>query len=146
MNDISAILETLEDYATAYCDKDVPRLMSLFDDEAEITVIGTGADELCSSRDQIDALFQRNFAEATANRFEWQWRHVTLSGDTAVVAASLIIHLDSANGALSVPLRWTVALVNRNGRWRWLHRHASAAAGGQQAGTAYPHDPQDIRE
>jgi uncharacterized protein (TIGR02246 family) len=132
------ILATLEEYASAYCAKDLNRLMTLFDEGDDISIIGTGADELCSGRAAIRELFERNFAEATAEQFEWHWTNVTVRGDTAVVATTLTIHLDLGGEKIQVPIRWTVSLCRKSGGWRWLHRHASAAAGGQDEGAAYP--------
>lgn len=132
------ILATLEEYASAYCVKDTDRLMALFEEGDDISIIGTGADELCAGRAAIRELFERNFAEATAERFEWHWTNVTVRGDTAVVATTLTIHLELEGEKIQVPIRWTVALCRKAGGWRWLHRHASAAAGGQQEGAAYP--------
>jgi len=140
MTSHDAVLATLEEYAQAYCAKDTDRLMAVFDDGDGISVIGTGADELYSDRVVVRALFERNFAEATASRFEWHWQDVVATDDFAVVATTLTIHLDTATGPLQVSVRWTVALVQRGDRWRWLHRHASAAAGGQDKGMAYPTD------
>ncbi|WP_255900200.1 nuclear transport factor 2 family protein [Vibrio campbellii] len=37
----------LEDYAKAYCAKYIDALMSVFDPSGNISVIGTGEDELC---------------------------------------------------------------------------------------------------
>lgn len=53
----SEILETLEQYARAYCAKDMEGLIALFDENDDITVIGTGADELCAGAGEIRALF-----------------------------------------------------------------------------------------
>ena len=105
--------------------------MELFDDGDDVSLIGTGADELCVGREAIRDVFLRNFSEATATRFEWDWHHTT-------VANTLIIHLDIDAGSLEVPVRWTVSMVRRGGEWRWLHRHASAAAASQKEGAAYP--------
>jgi len=132
------ILATFEDYASTYCAKDIKGLMAVFDDKAGISAIGTGADELCANRDAIQALFERNFAEATAHQFEWHWRQVTMMGEAAVVAATLTIHLDLDGEPLKVPVRWSVALVRRPEGWKWTHRHASSTAGGQKDGAAYP--------
>ncbi len=134
------ILDTLEDYATAYCNKDIDALMAVFDDAADISVIGTGADELCDNRSSIKHLFERNFHDATAKSFEWHWRKVTQRDDSAVVAATLTIHLEVDGTSLSVPIRWTVGLVKRDNGWKWTHRHASSAAGNQADGAAYPVD------
>ena len=71
MADEEAVLATLEEYAEAYCSKDVDRLMSLFDDGDDVSLIGTGADELCTGRSAIEAVIRRNLAEATATRFQW---------------------------------------------------------------------------
>jgi len=86
----------------------------------------------------VEKVFLRNFEEATANEFEWHWSHVVISGDCAVVAITLTIHLEYQGEELNVPVRWTVALVKDQGRWAWLHRHASSAASDQGDGAAYP--------
>lgn len=134
----SDILNTLEDYATAYCAKDIDALMAVFDDADDISVIGTGADEICDNRTSIKRLFERNFHDATAKSFEWHWRHVTQRDASAVVAVTLTIHLEIDGAPLSVPIRWSVGLVKRAEGWKWTHRHASSAAGGQKDGAAYP--------
>ena len=138
MTDQDAVFATLKEYADAYCAKDVDRLMALFDDGDDISLIGTGSDELCTGHAAIRDVFLRNFSDATATRFEWDWRHVTVAGNCAVAAVALTIHLDTENGPIQVPIRWTVSLVRRGGAWRWLHRHASTAATSQEEGTAYP--------
>ncbi len=138
MDQESALLATLDSYADAYCAKNIDELMSLFDDGDDISVIGTGEDELCSGRDQIRSLFLRNFDDATANRFEWHWRQPTVRGDTGVVAVLLTIHLEIDGRFVKVPIRWTVTAHHDDKRWVWLHRHASSAALSQDKGTAYP--------
>jgi ketosteroid isomerase-like protein len=138
MSDKKEIMDTLEEYAKAYCDKDLDRLMQVFVGEGPVSLIGTGADELCAGRDTVAAVFQRNFRDATATRFAWDWTDIIVSGDAAVVACTLTIHLDVDREKHLVPVRWTVALVRQNGAWKWLHRHASAAAGSQKEGNAYP--------
>ncbi len=62
MTEEEAVLATLEEYAEAYCSKDIDRLMALFDDGDDISLIGTGADELCAGRADIKAVFLRNFS------------------------------------------------------------------------------------
>ncbi len=138
MSEETEILATFDVYADAYCAKDIDGLMELFDGGDDISLIGTGADELCTGRAEIRSLFERNFSEATAERFEWHWRHLTRRGDAATVAASLTIHLSVNGNPLTVPIRWTVSLHRLDERWLWLHRHASAAATNQDDGAAYP--------
>jgi ketosteroid isomerase-like protein len=133
-----AVLATLEGYARAYCAKDIDALMEVFDESENISVIGTGADELCVGRAEVRDLFLRNFSEAQANRFEWHWTHVSVVDDQAVVAITLTIHLEMDGKRLQVPIRWTVALRYHADRWRWIHRHASTAASDQSEGHAYP--------
>ena len=140
MNEQEAIMETLEDYSTAYCAKDIDALMSVFDDGENISLIGTGGDELCGGREAVKEVFIRNFEEATANQFEWHWKHIVVADDQAVVAITLTIHLDYQEEPLKVPVRWTVALRKTDGHWRWLHRHASIVASSQDVGEAYPTD------
>ncbi|MBW3695289.1 hypothetical protein EK599_06260 [Vibrio sp. T187] len=137
MSEKERIIETLEDYARAYCDKDIDALMHVFDSQGHISVIGTGEDELCSGQSAVRALFLRNFSEATATKFEWKWMDVVMADDLALVALTLNIHLICDNQPLLVPLRWSVTL-KKTDRWIWLHRHASTAANSQQQGKAYP--------
>ncbi len=134
------IYSTLDDYATAYCSKDLDSLMRVFDDTDNISVIGTGADELCVGRKAVRDLFSRNFEEATANKFAWDWMDARISGNHAVVSVTLTIHLEYMKNQLKVPLRWTVVLKHKNGSWVWIHRHASTAATNQDEGQAYPKD------
>lgn len=138
MTEEEAILATLEEYAEAYCSKEINRLMAVFGDGDDISLIGTGVDELCAGPSEIRAVFLRNFSEATATEFQWEWKQVTLVGNYAVVAITLTIHLDTQDGPMRVPVRWTVALTHQSGHWRWLHRHASSAATSQEKGMAYP--------
>lgn len=132
------LLATLQTYANAYCSKNIDVLMKLFGDGDHISVIGTGLNELCSNRGQVRELFQRNFAEATATRFEFDWTHAIVNGNTGVIAATLVIDLDVEGQEMRVPLRWTVAAVRTDDGWVWLHRHASSPTNSQPDGAAYP--------
>jgi len=132
------VMATLEEYADAYCAKDVKRLMALFVEGEGISLIGTGADELCSGRETVASVFKRNFRDATASRFEWNWKDIAIHDDAATVAITLNIHLRIADEDLVVPVRWTVSLVRTDAGWKWVHRHASAAASSQDQGSAYP--------
>ncbi len=91
-------------------------LMHVFDDSKDISVIGTGADELCSGQNSVKELFLNNFAEATAKRFEWLWSKFTIYNENAVVAMSLIIHLEYQGNNLQIPIRWSVVL-RKTERW-----------------------------
>ena len=133
-----AVLATLDDYANAYCARDIEAMMSVFDDSDEISVIGTGTEELCSGRSEVKELFLRNFRDAHANRFEWGWIRATVTGDFAVVAVTLTIDLAMDGEEVQVPLRWSVALRHSRNRWVWIHRHASTSASDQSSGKAYP--------
>lgn len=137
MQQYDEILATLEAYAKAYCAKDIDALMLVFDASEEISVIGTGEDELCSGVKAVKELFVRNFAEATALKFEWGWRDVIISNQCAVVSQCLTINLNTEDGQICVPVRWTVVLKKLD-RWVWVHRHASTASGSQAKGQAYP--------
>ena len=138
MSNAHQIMATLEEYAAGYCAKNLKRLMAIFVDGEGISLIGTGADELCSGREAVASVFERNFRDATATQFEWRWRDIAVHGTAATVAITLNIHLDTDSGKLIVPVRWTVSLVLIDGQWRWVHRHASSAATSQKGGTAYP--------
>lgn len=134
----TAVFETLEEYSNAYCAKDLGRLMNLFVDGDNISLIGTGSDELCSGKQEVASVFERNFQEATATLFEWGWRDIAVHGNMATVAVALNIHLTAGGEKLVIPIRWTVSMIKNGSGWKWVHRHASAAAGSQEEGAAYP--------
>ena len=138
--DIDAIRATLEDYARAYCAKNIDAQMDVFAISDNISVIGTGAEEFCVGQAQVRALFERNFAEATANRFEWTRVDTRVFDSHAVMSVKLVIHLNYQGNDLSIPIRWTVVLNKEDDQWVWVHRHASAAAQDQDEGEAYPKD------
>ena len=138
MTEQDSIMATLEEYSDAYCAKDLDRLMNIFVDGEDISLIGTGADELCAGRNEVSAVFARNFRDATANQFEWLWKEISVHGPAATVAVTLNIHLSIDDQDLVVPIRWTVSLVKTDAGWKWVHRHASSAATSQDEGSAYP--------
>jgi hypothetical protein len=138
MIDQELVLSTLDEYAEAYCAKDLDRLMAIFVEGEAISLIGTGADELCSGRRAVASVFERNFRDATASWFEWGWKDVAIHRDAATVAIALVIHLSVDDAAVLVPVRWTVSLVRTDDGWKWVHRHASVAASSQDQGSAYP--------
>ncbi len=138
LTDRDLVLATLEEYAEAYCAKDTKRLMGIFADSDAISLIGTGSDELCSGRKEIAAVFDRNFRDASATRFEWGWKDIAIHGESGTVAIALNIHLEIDGESVLVPLRWTVSLILTPAGWRWVHRHASSAAASQDEGAAYP--------
>jgi len=112
--------------------------MGVFVDGEAISLVGTGGDELCSGREAVESVFERNFADATATQFEWGWKGIAIHGQAATVVIVRKIHLNIEAGNLVIPLRWTVSLVMANGLWKWVHRHASDAADSQKEGSAYP--------
>lgn len=136
--DHECVLATLDEYADAYCAKDLDRLMAIFVEGEAISLIGTGSDELCSGRSAVTSIFSRNFNDATAKLFQWGWKDVAIHGNAATVAISLVIHLVIDEEALNIPVRWTVSLVRVGDDWKWVHRHASSAANSQDKGAAYP--------
>lgn len=132
------VLGTLERYAERYGAKDVDGVTVLFADDPDVLLIGTGADERWLGKGEVRQQFARNFAEAERTRFEWVTQHVAAAGDAAWVAADAVVHVTVGGKERSIPIRFTVVLERQNGAWRWLHRHASVAAGDQPSGAAYP--------
>lgn len=138
MTDQDLVLATFEEYAEAYCAKDLDRLMAIFAEGEGISLIGTGRDELCSGRSAVASVFERNFRDATATKFDWGWKAVSIYDEAATVAMTLVIHLIVESQPILLPVRWTVSLIRANDGWKWIHRHASVAASSQDEGSAYP--------
>ncbi len=137
----NAVLRTLDRYAERYGAKDADDVTDLFADDPDVLLIGTGADERWIGKAEVRLQFERNFAEAERTRFEWRSRHIAAAGNAAWVAADAVVHVTVAGEDRSIPIRFTVVLEERDGIWRWLHRHAFVGAEGQSSGTAYPTAP-----
>lgn len=137
-DDHRCVLETLDAYAERYDAKDVDGVTSLFARDDDVVLFGTGADELWVGYDAVRAQFARNFAEAEAVHFEWTWRHVSGAEASAWAATTANVHVTVGGVTRTISIRFSVALEQREGEWKWVHRHASVAAGGQGAGVAYP--------
>lgn len=102
-----------------------------------IVLFSTGADEKRIGFDQVKQQFERNFNETESSTITWEWRHVSMLGDMAWVAAEATIRVRVAGNKVRFPIRMTIVLAHRDGSWLWVHRHASVPAAGQGTGKSY---------
>lgn len=133
----TAILETLDRYSATYARHDLAGILSLFAPDPDIVLIGTGADEKRIGFEEVKQQFQRNFQETEASTIAWGWRHVSIAGNMAWVAADAVITVRIAGNEVQFPIRMTIVLEQRGGSWLWVHRHASVPAAGQALGKSY---------
>lgn len=134
---VTEILETLDRYSATYAHHDLDGILALFAPDPDIVLLGTGADEKRIGFDEVRQQFERNFNETEASTITWGWRHVSVVGNMAWVAADAAIAVRVAGKDVHFPIRMTIVLEHRDGTWLWVHRHASVPATSQAMGKSY---------
>ena len=107
---------------------DLSAVMALFDDEADILLVGSDKGEVFKGRAVMEGWLGQLYR---GNGFSWQMDRVDISshGDTAWAFVEGKMHVrDKLTGKLrfSTPYRFSAVMVKRGDRWAWRLFHGSA--------------------
>lgn len=107
---------------------DLAAVLALFDDRADILLVGSDKGEVYQGRPAMQAWLGQLYQ---ASGFSWQMDRVEIShhGETAWLFVEGKMNVrDKSNGKLrfSAPYRFTGVLVKRGDRWLWRLFHGSA--------------------
>jgi ketosteroid isomerase-like protein len=134
----AAVMATLEQFKHAYEQRDLQGLLALFAPDSDVVLVGTGADERRVGLAEIRAQAERDWAQAEAFAVEWGGTWVSAAGPVAWVTAEAVGRVRAGGQEMELPLRLTVVLEQRGGRWLWMQVHTSVPATGQAEGESYP--------
>ena len=128
----------LDRMLTAYADRDMDALVATCVPDADLTMIGTGADERRIGPDEMRLQAARDWEQSEASRFTLDWRLISAAGSVAWVAATGTAHVRVAGQDMDSPIRMTCVLERRERGWLIAHLHASVPFGEQGEGQSWP--------
>ncbi|MEX1092086.1 MAG: nuclear transport factor 2 family protein [Acidimicrobiia bacterium] len=125
MSHIDELEEALDDFNTAWANRDLEGLIGQFVPEADLVLIGSQKGEEARGPEELRRLLEHFFAEPVSYRWEWRSREVYAVGDIGWVVAQGPI-VEAAPDAVS-RFEYTVTgvLERRDGRWLWRLFHGS---------------------
>ena len=119
------IQSVLDKFCEGYGKKDIDALLSLFDSDPDVLVIGTGEDEKRTGLEEIRIQFERDFFQS--ERLTVDFENVAISQQDSVcwVAGDTNVYFTAEEKALHVFLRFTAVLTQRDGKWLFVQTHFS---------------------
>lgn len=134
----AAVMATLDQFKQAYERRDVEQLLAVFASDPDTVLVGTGADEKRVGLAEIRAQAERDWAQSDSASWEWGWSSVSAAGPVAWATVEAVGQITAAGQEMRLPLRLTVVLEQRNGRWLWVQAHASVPAQNEPEGASFP--------
>ena len=121
----------------AFTKKDLDKVLAIFAPDPDVIVIGTGGDERCVGLAEIRKIFERSFAQFEEASFKFGWCSVSVIGSVALLAADVILYVNTSDRQITEQIRLTVVLEQRGDRWLIIQWHDSLPAAGQKEGQAF---------
>lgn len=128
---VAEAISVLNRFADAYSRRDKEGLLSLFVSDPDVLLLGTGPDEKCMGLKEIEAQAERDWAQSESLVLDFTWHSVSAKGAVAWVATEGVARIVTVEGEVTLPLRWTVVLEERDGRWLIAQSHASLPISGK---------------
>lgn len=119
------ILSTMESFFSAYSERDLSAVMTLFITDPDVVLIGTESDERLIGLDAISERFQSDWSRTDEMTMELTWHSVSGKADVCWLAAEVMVTVSAEGNRLQIPARITVVLERRLERWLISHWHAS---------------------
>jgi ketosteroid isomerase-like protein len=127
----------VEQYATAYRQKDIRTLSALF--SPTISGFGSGPDEIISNHDDFIRQIRRDMSQATILSVEFPDRKIFGDGRVAwTTSKSTITFTLDGKTKQALQGRSTIVLRNTGSRWLIEQLHFSMPYGGQAEGQSFP--------
>lgn len=137
-NTESDIMDVLDKYAQAYSDKDIESMMSLFADDPDLVVIGTGEDEWIEGYNELKTGFKRDFSQADNIKIIFDKVTISSSGNFAWVSSKMAMICEIGVEGIKLSGRLSLVLEKRDNNWLITHIHFSLPALEQKTGYSYP--------
>ena len=133
-----AVLAAMQEFLDAYRRRDADYLMTLAAPDADVILIGTGADERRVGPAEIRALAERDWSQSESAMFDLTWNSVSAAGPVAWVASEGVVRASSGGQEVILPIRMTTVFEQRNGKWLLVQAHGSFPAPEQAEGESWP--------
>ena len=130
----AAIKKVMDTFLEAYKNRDLESLMSVFPEDADQIMYGTGADEKRVGKEQIKKQAQRDWAQLEEIAFSFPWVQISAQGPVAWVAGDGTGKGKVGGQKFQFPLRMTGVFVQRGDDWFLVQSHISVPAPAQDEG------------
>jgi uncharacterized protein (TIGR02246 family) len=115
----------LDQFSAGYGKKDIDALLSLFDTDPNVLVIGTGEDEKRTGQEEIRIQFERDFCQSEKLTVEFENVAISEQDGVCWVAGDTNVYLSAEGRAMHVYLRFTAVLTRKDGKWLFVQTHFS---------------------
>lgn len=131
------VTETMQQYATAYMQKDIRALSALF--SQDITGFGSGPDEVITDHSDFIRQMKRDIGQATILSVKFTDRKISGEGRIAwATSKSTITFTVDGSKKQALSGRSTMVLKNTGSRWKIEQLHFSLPYGEQSVGQSFP--------
>ena len=131
------VIETMQQYCTAYQKKDIKAFSALF--SPEISGFGSGPDEIISNHNDFIRQIKRDMSQATIVSVEFTDRKIFGDGRVAwATSKSTITFTIDGTKKETIRGRSTMVLRNTGNRWLIEQLHFSMPYGEQSVGQSFP--------
>jgi len=132
------ILEVMKLFSEAYTERDLEKFTALFAPEEDLEYIGTGADERRKGTRGLIIQVQRDWEQSQEVVFKFIDPVVFHTGSVAWLVTDCLGKITINNSEVVLPLRYTMIMEKREGKWLIVHLHTSMPALEQPQGESFP--------
>ena len=127
--DTQIVHHTVMAFLDAYAKGSIDECMSLIAQNSPILIFGTNLDEVCKSREEVQAALQRDIANMSNVRWG-DARHVQITQDAscANVLLELPLTYETCGKEERVVFRYALSLTRESGQWKITTGMASVPA------------------
>jgi uncharacterized protein (TIGR02246 family) len=128
---------TLHRLTNAFRNRDLNAFLECFTPDADVVLYGTGADEKRIGPEQIRIQVERDWAQSESAEMLFTWTSVSAAGPVAWVAVDGAFKFIAGGQDGTIPVRVSIVLEKREGRWLIVHAHFSTPAEAQEEGQSF---------
>lgn len=132
------VMVVINQLVEAFNKRNLDSIPVLFAPDPDVIFIGTGADEKGFGLAGVKDDWERAFAQSETSSIELEGSSVSAAGPVAWVVSDAIIRAKVSEQEISFPMRATIVLERRSGKWLIVQSHASVPAAGQKEGESWP--------
>ncbi len=127
----------IEEMWTRYAQKDLEGCLEFWANDPDVTVIGTGVDEVRLGAEELRNAMKRDFEQAGSITQSIEWLRISAVRDAAWSAGTITLTTTVNGNEVVLPARQTNVCVKQSGAWRIVQLHLSLPAMDQGAGRSW---------